>query len=130
MFLSCSEGQLSPKAYVGLRLSEWIDEPSILRLDPDDKFKEQFIRIKSSLTNPKTMIDITVNNSFVSNSRVNNLNSYSITNVDSKGVIHNATEDMHLLTKAHIDSCHQGRERSRRDVGLHFCNSDVLMENN
>ena len=55
------EEQLTPKIYV----DNAIDEPSLLRLDPDKKLKldeQDSIDLNSSLTLPKTIIEIPTEN--------------------------------------------------------------------
>ena len=46
------------KLYVDNTLSDAIDEPSLLRLDPDGKLKQDSIIPKSTLTSPKTIIEL------------------------------------------------------------------------
>ena len=53
---------LTVKLYVDNAISHWLDELSLLRLDPDEKLKldeQESIALNSTLTSPKVVIEIT-----------------------------------------------------------------------
>ena len=55
------EGRLTPKNYVDQAIFYGVDEPSLLRLDPDEKLKldeQDSIVLNSTLTSPKTLIEL------------------------------------------------------------------------
>ena len=44
--------------YVDNALSDGVNEQSLLRLDPDEKLKQDSINLNSTLTSPKTIIEL------------------------------------------------------------------------
>ena len=53
-------GHLTPKYYVDQAISYWLDDISLLRLDPDEKLnldEQDSILLNSSLTSPKTILE-------------------------------------------------------------------------
>ena len=49
---------LTAKYYVDYAISNAIDEPSLLRLDPDEKLKQDSIILNSSFTTPEITIEL------------------------------------------------------------------------
>ena len=98
-----------------------INEPSSLRLDPDGKFKldeQDFIVLKSSLTSPKTIIEIPTklyvdslhenkrnrwDLSTVFNDQDNEFGNNKLTNLDSITVNRKPTSDNDLSNKKFVD---------------------------
>ena len=52
------DSHLTAKLYVVITISDAKYEPSLLRLDPDEKLKQDSIIIKSTLTSPKKIIEV------------------------------------------------------------------------
>ena len=52
------DSHLTPKLYVDNAISDAIDESSLLRLDPDEKLEQDSIILNSTLTSPKTILEI------------------------------------------------------------------------
>ena len=53
---------LTAKYYVDKAISDSIDESSLLRLDPDGKLEEDSIILNSTLTTPKTRLELPTKN--------------------------------------------------------------------
>ena len=53
------DSHLTAKLYVDNAISDSVDEPSLLRLDPDEKLKQDSIILNSTSTSPKTIIELT-----------------------------------------------------------------------
>ena len=53
---------LTAKYYVDNAISNAIDESSLLRLDPDEKLKQDSVVLNSTLTSPKTIIELPTKN--------------------------------------------------------------------
>ena len=56
------DSHLTAKLYVDKTVSNAIDEPSLLRLDPDEKLEQDSIILNSTLTSPKTIIKVPTKN--------------------------------------------------------------------
>ena len=56
------DSHLTAKLYVDNAISDAIDEPSLLRLGPDEKLKQDTINFNSTLTSPKTIFELTTKN--------------------------------------------------------------------
>ena len=52
-----SDSHIRAKLYVDKTVYDAIDEPSLLRLDPDEKLKQKSIILNSTLTSPKTITE-------------------------------------------------------------------------
>ena len=50
------DSHLTAKLYVDTTVSDAIREPSMLKLDPDEKLKQDSIILNSTSTSPKTII--------------------------------------------------------------------------
>ena len=58
---------LTAKFYVDIVISNAIDKPSLLRLDPDEKLKQDSVVLNSILSSPKTIIEIPAKNILIIN---------------------------------------------------------------
>ena len=56
------DSQLTAKLYVDNTRTDAIDEPSLLKLDPDEKLKQDSIILNAILTSPKTIIELPTKN--------------------------------------------------------------------
>ena len=56
------DSHLTPKLYVDNVISDSVDESSLLRIDPDEKLKQDSIILNSTLTSPKTILEIPTKN--------------------------------------------------------------------
>ena len=66
----------------------------------------------------------------VTNNHDVDFNNYNLTNIYSITLYKKAENDNEVITKAYGDQFHQENERSRRDVGLDFCDeSSDLVKN-
>ena len=80
------------------------------------------LQIDSHLT-AKLYVDNAIDeSSFVRNNRDNDFNNNNFTNIKSITFKTQAVNDNQVTTKAYVDQFHQDNERSRRDIGLDFCN--------
>ena len=57
-----TDSHSTAKLYVDKTVSNAIDEPSFLRLDPDEKLEQDSIILNSTLTSPKTRIEVPTKN--------------------------------------------------------------------
>ena len=55
-----SDSHLRAKLYVDKTVYDAIDEPSLLRLDPDEKLKQESIILNSTVTSPKTITELPI----------------------------------------------------------------------
>ena len=56
------DSHLTPKLYVDNAISDGVKESSLLRLDPDEKMEQDSIILNSTLTSPKTILEIPTKN--------------------------------------------------------------------
>ena len=56
------DSHLTAKLYVDNTISDSVDESSLLRLDPDEKLERGHILLNSTLTSPKTILEIPTKN--------------------------------------------------------------------
>ena len=56
------DSHLTAKLYVDNAISDSVDESSLLRLDPDEKLKQDCIILNSTSTSPKTILEIPTKN--------------------------------------------------------------------
>ena len=54
------DSHLTAKLFVDNAISDSVDESSMLRLDPDEKLKQDSITPNSSLTSPKSIIELPI----------------------------------------------------------------------
>ena len=111
----------TPKFYVDEAIFYWLDELSLLGLDPDEKMKldeQDFIILNSTFTKPKTILEIPTK-SYVDSSHETNRNrrdlspafndqdnefdKNKLTNLDSVTVNRNPNLDNELANKKYID---------------------------
>ena len=113
---------LTPKYYVDNAISYWLDELSLLRLDPGEQLKldeEDSIILNSALTSPKTIIELATKSyvdslheinrnrqdlSSVFNDQNNEFDNNKLTNLDSVSVNRNPNSDKELVNKKYLDS--------------------------
>ena len=112
------DSHLTAKLYVDNSISDAIDEPSLLRLHPDEKLKQDSIFLNSTLTSPKTIIELPTKSYVVSLHEINRnrqdlssvINDQDIefdnnilTNLDSVTVNRNPTSDNEVSNKKYVD---------------------------
>ena len=108
---------LTPKTYVDQAISYSVDEPSLLRLDPDQKLKldeQDSIFPNSNLTSPKTIIELPTKSyvdslhetsrnrrdlSSVFNDQDSEFDNNKLTNLDSVSVNRNPRSENELANK-------------------------------
>ena len=113
--------QLTPKYYVDRAISYWLDEISLLRLDPDEKLKldeQDSITLNSSLMSPKTTIELPTKSyvdslhkitrnrrdlSSVFNDQDKEFDNNKLTNLDSVSVNRDPSSDNELTNKKYLD---------------------------
>ena len=107
------DSHLTAKLYVDNTISDSVDESSLLRLDPDVKLKQDSINLNSTLTTPKTMIEIPtknyVDNKFNDPSKIKNTDHVDfddkiLDNVHSIKVNSYPTREEHLTPKFYVDN--------------------------
>ena len=106
------DSHLTAKLYVDNTISDGVDEASLLRLDPDEKLKQGSIILTSTLTSPKTILEIPtknyVDNKFNDSSIIKNtdhvdFNDKILDNVHSIKVNSYPTLDEQLTPKFYVD---------------------------
>ena len=104
---------LTAKYYVDNSISKAIDESSLLRLDPDEKMEKDSIILNSTLTSPKTILEIPtknyVDNKFNDSSIIKNtdhvdFNNKILDNVHSIKINSYPTHEHHLAPKFYVDN--------------------------
>ena len=104
---------LTAKFYVDNAISDGVDEASLLRLDPDEKLKPDSIILNSTLTTPRTKLEIPtksyVDNKFNDSSIIKNtdhvdFNDKILDNVHSIKVNSYPTLDEQLTPKFYVDN--------------------------
>ena len=107
------DSHLTAKLYVDNAISDSIDESSLLRLDPDEKLEQDSIILNSTLTSPKTILEIPtknyVDNKFNDSSIIKNtdhvdFNDKILDNVHSIKVNSYLTLDEQLTPKFYVDN--------------------------
>ena len=108
------DSHLTAKLYVDNAISDAIDESSLLRLDPDEKLEQDSIILNSTLTSPKTILEIPtkiyVDHKFNDSSIIKNtdhvdFNDKILDNVHSIKVNSYPTLDEQLTPKIFVDNC-------------------------
>ena len=103
---------MTAKLYVVNTISDSVDESSLLRLDPDEKLKQDSIILNSTLTSPKTILEIPtknyVDNKFkdpgiIKNTDHVDFNDKILHNVHSIKVNSFPTLEEHLTPKIYVD---------------------------
>ena len=140
---------LTAKYYVDNAISKAIDESSLLRFDPDEKLEQDSIILNSTLTSPKTILEIPTKNyvdnkfndpSIIKNTDHVDFNDKFLHNVSGIGVnelpkwpneltpkiyVDNALSDV----ISYIDNLHE-INRDRRDLSSVFNDQDTEFDNN
>ena len=103
---------LTAKYYVDNAISKAIDESSFLRLDTDEKLTQDTIVLNSTLTSPKTILEIPTKNyvdskfndpSIIKNTDHVDFNDKILDNVHSIKINSYPTHDHHLAPKFYVD---------------------------
>ena len=103
---------LTAKYYVDNAISDRVNEQSLLRLDPGEKLTQDSIILNSTLTSPKTIVELPtknyVENKFNDSSIIRNtdhvdFNDKNVDNVNSIKVNSLPTLYNHLTPKAYVD---------------------------
>ena len=140
---------LTAKYYVDNAISDRVNEQSLLRLDLDEKLTQDTIILKSSITSPKTIIELPTknyvdnkfndpsiikntdhadfNNKFLDNVRMITLNELPKwpNELTPKIYVDNALSDV----ISYIDNLHE-INRDRRDLSSVFNDQDTEFDNN
>ena len=104
---------LTAKYYVDNAISKAIDESSLLRFDPDEKLEQDSIILISTLTSPKTKLEIPTKNyvdsklndpSIIKNTDHVDFNDKILDNVHSIKVNYYPTLDEQLTPKFYVDN--------------------------
>ena len=107
------DSHLTPKLYADNAISDAIDESSLLRLDPDEKLEQDFLILNSTLTSPKTILEIPTKNyvdhkfndsSIIKNTDHVDFNDKILDNVHSIKVNSYPTLDEQLTPKFYVDN--------------------------
>ena len=106
------DSHLTAKLYVDNAIPDGVNESSLVRLDPDEKLKQDSIILNSTLTSPKTILEILTKNyvdnkfndpSIIKNTDHVDFNDKDIDNVHSIKVISFPTLEEHLTPKIYVD---------------------------
>ena len=106
------DSHLTAKLYVDKAISDSIDESSLLRFDPDEKLEQDSIILNSTLTSPKTILEIPTKNyvdskfndpSIIKNTDHVDFNNKILDNVHSIKINSYPTHDHHLAPKFYVD---------------------------
>ena len=107
------DSHLAAKLYVDNAISDCVDESSLLRLDPDEKLKQDSIILNSALISPKTKIEVPTKNnidnkfndpSIIKNTDHVDFHAKNLDNVNSIKVNHMPTVEEHLTPKIFVDN--------------------------
>ena len=107
------DSHLTAKPYLDNAISDAIDESSLLILDPDEKMEQDFIILNSTLTSPKTILEIPtknyvdnkINDSIImKNTHHVDFNDKILDNVHSIKVNSYPTLDEQLTPKSYVDN--------------------------
>ena len=140
---------LTAKYYVDNAISKAIDESSLLRLDPDEKLKQDSIILNSTLTTPKTILEIPtkfyVDNklddpSIIKNTDHVDFNDKFLNNVSGIGVNEMPTWGNEVTPKlyvdnvikdvvTYVDNLHE-INRNKRELSSVFNDQDSEFDNN
>ena len=134
------DSHLTAKLYVDKAISDSIDESSLLRLDTDEKLTQDTIFLNSTLTSPKTIIEIPtkncVDNKFNDSSIKKNVDNvdFNDKNIDNVGWVKvnkwpRAAE--HLTPKIYVDNAisESSLLRLHRDEKLNLDEQDSILLN-
>ena len=143
------DSHLTAKLYVEKAISDSIEESSLLRVDPDEKLTQDTIILNSTLSTPKTILEIPTkkyvdnifndssiikntdhadfNNKFLDNVRMITINELPKwpNDLTPKIYVDNALSDV----ISYIDNLHE-INRDRRDLSSVFNDQDTEFDNN
>ena len=106
------DSHLTAKLYVDNAISDSVDESSLLRIDPDEKLAQDSIILNSTITSPKTIIELPTKNyvdhKFIDSSIIKNtdhvdFNDKILDNVHSIKVNSYPTLDAQLTPNFYVD---------------------------
>ena len=132
------DSHLTAKLYVDKAISDSIDESSLLRLDTDEKLMQDTIVLNSTLTSPKTIVELPtknyVDNKFNDSSIIKNVdnvdfNDKDIDNVGWIKVNKWPRDGEHLTPKLYVDNAiHESSLlRLHRDEKLKLDEQDSIL---
>ena len=132
------DSHLTAKLYVDKAISDSIDESSLLRLDTDEKLTQDTIVLNSTLTSPKTIVELPtknyVDNKFNDSSIIKNVdnvdfNDKDIDNVGWIKVNKWPRDGEHLTPKLYVDNAiHESSLlRLHRDEKLKLDEQDSIL---
>ena len=140
---------LSAEYYVDNAISDGINEQSLKRLDPDEKLEQDSIILNSTLTSPKTIIELPTKNyvdnkfndpSIIKNTDHVDFNDKFLNNINGIGVNEMPTWGNEVTPKlyvdnvikdivSYIDNLHE-INRNKRDLSSVFKDQDNEFDNN
>ena len=106
------DSHLTAKLYVDNAISDSVDESSLLRIDPDEKLAQDSIILNSTITSPKTIVELPTKNyvdnkfndpSIIKNTDHVDFNDKISDNVHSIKVNSYPTLDAQLTSKFYVD---------------------------
>ena len=133
------DSHLTAKLYVDKSISDSVDESSLLRLDPDEKLKQDSIILNSNLTSPKTIIELPTKNyvdnkfndpSIIKNTDHVDFNNKDLDNVGWIKVNKYPFLEEHLTPKVYVDNAIFEINRNRRDLSTVSNDQDIDFDNN
>ena len=143
------DSHLTAKLYVDNAISDSVDESSFLRLDPDEKLKQDSINFNSTLSSPKTIIELPTKNyvdnkindpSIKKNTDHVDFNDKNLDNFKWIKVNKMPAVEEHLTPKVYVDNAIQDIKsaivnlheinRNRRDLSSVFKDQDNEFDNN
>ena len=134
------DSHLTAKLYVDNAISDEVNESSLLRLDPDEKLTQDSIILNSTLTSPKTILEIPtknyVDNKFNDSSIIKNtdhvdFNDKILDNVHSIKKKSFPTLEEHLTPKIYVNNAisESSLLRLHRDEKLKLDEQDSILLN-
>ena len=132
------DSHLTAKLYVDNTISDEVNESSLLRLDPDEKLEQDSIILNSTLTSPKTILEIPtknyVDNKFNDSSIIKNVDNVDFNDKDIDNVgwikVNKWPRDAeHLTPKIYVDNTiHESSLlRLHRDEKLNLDEKDSIL---
>ena len=132
------DSHLTAKLYVDKAVSDSIDESSLLRLDTDEKLTQDTIVLNSTLTSPKTIVELPtknyVDNKFNDSSIIKNVDNVDFNDKDNDNVgwikVNKWPRDgEHLTPKLYVDNAiHESSLlRLHRDEKLKLDEQDSIL---
>ena len=132
------DSHLTAKLYVDNTITDEVNESSLLRLDPDEKLEQDSIILNSTLTLPKTILEIPTKNyvdnkfndsSIIKNTDNVNFNDKDIDNVGWVKVNKWPKDAEHLTPKIYVDNTiHESSLlRLHRDEKLNLDEQDCML---